>query len=82
MEAKYCKKKHPTEVNPKNFSNTWGRMCKVRDLVEANIKWRLGDGKIYLVKDNWMENGPINSIWNFQSVGPVTATDKQWNIAS
>lgn len=71
IKARYCNKNHPLEVNPKNFPNIWGRLCKVRDLVECNIKWRLGSGKIDLIRDHWMENGPIYSFCDSQSVGPV-----------
>jgi hypothetical protein len=60
MKAKYCRVNHACIVDHSyQESNLWKRMIKVRNLVEPQIAWRIGEGKANFKHDVWLKSGAI-----------------------
>ncbi|XP_059294764.1 uncharacterized protein LOC132047797 [Lycium ferocissimum] len=54
MKAKYFQDTHPVAVKwRKGQSLCWKELCKIREEVEENIIWILGEGQLSFWYDNW-----------------------------
>lgn len=63
MRERYLSKEVPLLAESLPYhSCTWHRMGSVRQKVEQNIFWSIGEGKILFLHDNWLESGWL---WNY-----------------
>lgn len=63
MEAKFFHNKHPSVAQwnsgqPQN----WKYLCNIKEDVESNILWNIGDGDVSFWYDNWTGMGPLHQL--------------------
>lgn len=68
--AKYCKKVHPVVKGWQyTDSHIWRRMVSVREKVEPQIEWKIGEGKVSVWWDNWSGVGALAQHLNLRGKG-------------
>ncbi|XP_060190667.1 uncharacterized protein LOC132619937 [Lycium barbarum] len=60
MMSKYCSTRNPVIRKVIGVQSlTWRSMCKVRDQIEDNFTWQIGQGHLSFWYDNWSRNGAL-----------------------
>lgn len=64
---KYCRVTHPV-VRGWQYkdSHIWRRMVEVREKVEPEIEWKIGEGNLNLWWDNWSGKGAVVDLLNLR----------------
>ncbi|EOY17514.1 Uncharacterized protein TCM_042330 [Theobroma cacao] len=85
MRMKYCRGQLPMHTQPKlHDSQTWKRMVANSAITEQNMRWRVGQGKLFFWHDCWMGETPLTSSNQELSLSMVQVCDffmnNSWDI--
>lgn len=62
MSNKYLNRHHVVLVQTKTSTYVWKKMIKVREEVEAEMWWLIGQGNSYFWVDNWTGKGALHKL--------------------
>ncbi|XP_020599657.1 uncharacterized protein LOC110039051 [Phalaenopsis equestris] len=61
LKGNYCREMHPSLVNKRlGDSRAWTNVLKVRSQAKNLFIWKIGEGKLNILLDNWTGEGLIN----------------------
>ncbi|XP_073133059.1 uncharacterized protein [Henckelia pumila] len=82
---KYYRNDPPAAVRSvQNISAVWRRMLKIRNRVELEIGWRIGDENIIFWFDSWFPDGLLSSLVTIHGQPNILVSwfldDRNWNL--